>query len=241
MIFGIRTIIEAVKSGKEIEHIFLKRGLKSELLRELSGICRELSIPVQVVPVERINRISRKNHQGAIAYISNIEYNNIEEIIPRLYEQGKTPLVLILDGITDVRNFGAICRTAECAGVDAIIFATKGSAQINADTIKTSAGSIHYIPICRTNNLKQTIAFLKNSGITVFAANEKTDTIYFDANFKNPSAVIMGSEDKGIQLEYLRICDTMIKIPLKGRIESLNVSVAAGVILYEVVRQRNIT
>jgi 23S rRNA (guanosine2251-2'-O)-methyltransferase len=238
-IFGIRAVIEAIESGREIDKVLIKRGLKSDLYSELIEKIRLLNITFQYVPVEKIERITRKNHQGVIAYISPIVYHNIEEIIPSLYESGKQPLILILDKITDIRNFGAIARTAECAGVDAIIIPETGSAQINEDAIKTSAGALHVINVCRSKNLQKTIQYLKNSGLKIIAATEKADHTYFSADFTGPIAIIMGSEDRGIALEYLKNADELVRIPIVGKIESLNVSVASAVLIYEAYRQRN--
>jgi len=237
-IFGIRAIIEAIKSGKEIDKIIVKKGLQGDLIGELLGFVKQLNIPLQFVPIEKINRITNKNHQGVIAYVSAITYYNIEEIIPNLFETGKIPFLLILDGITDVRNFGAITRTAECAGVDTIIIPNKGAAQINADAVKTSAGALNHIKVCRTNNLVKTVKYLKESGIRVIAATEKTNDLYFTQNFKDPVAIILGSEEFGISPEMLKVADYLAKIPILGKISSLNVSVAASIFIYETVKQR---
>lgn len=237
-IFGIRSVIETIKSGKEIERILIKKGLKGELFSELNGLIKKHQIPTQFVPSEKIDRVTKKNHQGVIAYLSVVIYQNIEEIIPRLFEEGRNPFILILDQITDVRNFGAICRTAECAGVDAILIPEKGSAQINADAIKTSAGAINYLSICRVKNLVSTIKFLKNSGIRILAATEKAEEIYFKGNFADPIGIVLGSEEFGVSPEVLKISDYLIKIPILGKIQSLNVSVAASIVIYEAVKQR---
>ncbi|MGI6048789.1 MAG: 23S rRNA (guanosine(2251)-2'-O)-methyltransferase RlmB [Petrimonas sp.] len=238
MIFGIRAVIEAVEAGKDIDKVLVKRELQGELFKELQEVLRLHEIPMQRVPVERIDRITRKNHQGIIAFTSAVTYQKLEQIIPFLYEQGKNPFILVLDGITDVRNFGAIARTCEVAGVDAIVIPARGSVSVNADAIKTSAGALHSIPVCRENNLKDAILFLKNSGIKVVAATEKAAEFYTDTDFSVPTAIVMGSEDEGVATEHLRICDELVKIPQFGTIQSLNVSVAAGVMIYEVVKQR---
>ena len=237
-IFGIRAVIEAVRSGKEIDRVLIKKGLAGELFQELFKEIRDGQIAFQYVPAEKLNRITRKNHQGVIALVSSIPYHNIESIIPGLFEQGKMPFILILDGITDVRNIGAIARTAECAGVDAIIVPERGSAQINADAVKTSAGALHYVPVCKVKNLTNTIKFLKNSGLRIAAATEKTSDLYFSIDYREPFALILGAEDTGISPESLRLADYLISIPLSGHIESLNVSAAASVIIYEAVKQR---
>jgi 23S rRNA (guanosine2251-2'-O)-methyltransferase len=237
-IFGIHTVIEAINSGKEIERILVKKSLQGELYYKLSDLARKMQIPMQLVPVEKIDRITRKNHQGIVALISPITYYNIEEIIPKLFEEGKTPLLLILDQVTDVRNFGAIARSAEVAGVDAIIIPEKGAAQINSDALKTSAGALHLIPVCRVKSLNMTVKFLKNSGLKIIAATGKAEKFYDETNMKDPLAIIMGSEEFGIEAGLLRIADEWVKIPQSGQIESLNVSVAAGIMIFEAVRQR---
>jgi 23S rRNA (guanosine2251-2'-O)-methyltransferase len=239
-IFGIRTIIEAINSGKEIEKILIKKGLQGELYHQLMDLVHKMQIPVQMVPIEKIDRVTRKNHQGILAFISPIFYQNIEEIIPRLYEEGKTALILILDEITDVRNFGAIARSAEVAGVHAIVIPEKGSAQINADAIKTSAGALHLIPVCRTKSLSNVIKFLKNSGLKIVAATDRGEKFYYDINLKDPVAIILGSEDIGIEAGLLKISDEWGKIPQLGQIQSLNVSVAAGIMVFEAIRQRSL-
>jgi len=239
LIFGIRAVIEAVKSGKQIEKIVFKKGLQGELFTELHEIAKKYNIPFQFVPIERINKISRKNHQGVIAYTSPVSYHKIEDIVPQLYEEGKEPLILILDGITDVRNFGAIVRSAECAGVDAVIIPDRNSVRITADAIKTSAGALHTVPVCRSTDIYKTIKLLQDFGIAVIGATEKAENFYFKSNFKQPVAILMGGEDKGIKENLLKITNENVKIPIKGKIESLNVSVATSIIIYEVVRQRS--
>lgn len=238
MIFGIRAVIEAVEAGKDIDKVLVKRELSGELFMELQEQLRRYEIPMQKVPLERIDRITRKNHQGVIAFTSAVTYQKLENIVPLLYEEGKTPFILVLDGLTDVRNFGAIARTCEVAGVDAIVIPARGSVSVNADAIKTSAGALHSIPVCRENNLKEAIIFLMNSGIKVVAATEKAASFYTGTDLSVPVAIVMGSEDTGVAPEHLRICDELVKIPQSGTIQSLNVSVAAGVLIYEVVRQR---
>lgn len=238
-IFGTRAVIEAINTGKNIEKVFIKTGLNNELYQQLLALIKENEIAHQFVPIEKINRITRKNHQGVLAFISPVEFTDIEMLLPVIFESGKDPLFLILDQITDVRNFGAIARSAECAGVDAIIIPEKGMARIGADAIKTSAGAIHHIPICKVNNLYRTIQYLQNSGIQIIAATEKADKIYTQGNFKSPVAIVMGSEESGISQSILNIADQKLKIPLFGSIESLNVSVSAALMIYEAVRQRN--
>ena len=238
MIFGVRAVIEALDAGKEIDKILIKRDMQSDLSRELFAALRGRMISVQRVPVERIDRITRKNHQGVVAFVSPITYQLTEDIVPFLFEQGKSPLLLMLDGITDVRNFGAIARTCECAGVDAIIIPAKNSVTVNADAVKTSAGALMTLPVCKERSLTATIKFLKDSGFRILAATEKGDYDYSKANYTDPTCIIMGAEDTGVPYEHLKYCDEWVRIPLIGKIESLNVSVAAGILLYEAVKQR---
>jgi 23S rRNA (guanosine2251-2'-O)-methyltransferase len=238
LIFGLRPIIEALRAGKEIERLFVQTGLKNELFGELMGLLKKHDVPFQYVPVEKLNRLTTKNHQGVAGYVSSITYQKIKDVLPIVFESGRTPLILILDRITDVRNFGAIARTAECTGVDAIIIPTKGAAQVNADAMKTSTGALHSIPICREENIAEAISFLRESGLQVVACTEKTSDMYYQQDYTLPVAIIMGSEENGVSPEYLKTADAHAKIPMLGQISSLNVSVATGVVLYEVVRQR---
>lgn len=238
-IYGTRAVIEAINTGKNIEKVFIKTGLNNELYQQLLSLIRENEIAFQFVPIEKINRITRKNHQGVLAFVSPIEYTNIEMLLPVLFESGKEPILLILDQITDVRNFGAIVRSAECAGIQAIIIPEKGMARIGADAIKTSAGAIHHVPICKVNNLVKTVQYLKDSGIQIIASTEKAEKIYTEGNFISPVAIVLGSEESGISQSILNIADQKLKIPLMGNIESLNVSVSAALMMYEAVRQRN--
>lgn len=238
-LFGTRAVIEAIKKGKTIDKILIKKGLRNELISELTDLAKTDGIAIQYVPIEKINRITRKNHQGVLAFVSPIEFDNIENVIPGIYEKGETPLLLVLDQITDVRNFGAIARSAECAGVQAIIIPEKGMARIGADAVKTSAGAIHNIPICKTNNLYHTVRFLQESGIQIVAATEKAEKLFTDTDMKMPLAIVMGSEDTGISSQILKLADEQLKIPILGKIESLNVSVSAALMIYEAVRQRN--
>jgi 23S rRNA (guanosine2251-2'-O)-methyltransferase len=237
-IFGIRAIIEAVEAGKTIDKLFIQKGLHNDLFAELWKLVRVKRINYKHVPIEKINRLTRKNHQGVFAFISPIDFHNIEDVIPKLYEEGKNPLVLVLDRITDVRNFGAIARTAECAGVDTILIPEQNAAAINADAIKTSAGALHKITVCRTWNLKLALQFLKDSGIQLIGCTEKTQDDMYKPDYTSPTAIIMGSEEDGVSPEFLKMCDAKAKIPMSGKIASLNVSVATGVILYEAIRQR---
>lgn len=241
MIFGIRAIIEAIQAGKNIDKVIIKRELSGELAKQLISLVKQHHISLQRVPIERIDRYTRKNHQGAIAFLSAISYERIDNIIPFLYEQGKNPFILVLDSLTDVRNFGAIARTCEVAGVDAIVIPARGSATVNADAVKTSAGALLKIPVCKEPNLTQSIHFLKNSGLKIVAATEYATQIHTEANLSGPIAIIMGSEEHGIAKENLRVADYLVKIPQFGTIASLNVSVAAGILIYETIRQQTST
>ena len=239
MIFGIRAVIEAIQAGKEIDKVLVKIGLEGDLAKELFAELRPTDIPVQRVPVEKLNRITRKNHQGVVAFISAVTYQKLENIIPMIYEEGRTPFIVVLDGITDVRNFGAIARTCECAGVDAIVIPEKGSVSVNADAMKTSAGALHHLPVCREKSVNEALKFLQQSGFKLIAATEKASEVYTQTNdYIDPVAIVMGAEDTGISNENLRICDVLVSIPQFGEIGSLNVSVAAGVLIYEGIRQR---
>ena len=238
-IFGIRAIIEAVEAGKTIDKLFIQKGLHNDLFAELWKLVREKRINYKHVPLEKINRLTRKNHQGVFAFISPIDFHNIEDVIPKLYEEGKNPLVLVLDRITDVRNFGAIARTAECAGIDTILIPEQNAAAINADAIKTSAGALHKVTVCRTWNLKLALQFMKESGIQLIGCTEKTQDDMYKPDYTTPTAIIIGSEEDGVSPEFLKMCDSRAKIPMNGKIASLNVSVATGVILYEAIRQRD--
>ena len=237
-IFGIRPIIEVIKSGKTIDKLFIQKGLHNESFAMLWKLVRKNRINYKHVPAEKINRLTKKNHQGVFAFISPIDFYNIEDVIPSLYEDGKSPLILVLDRITDVRNFGAIARTAECSNVDCIIVPEQNSAAINSDAMKTSSGALNNIKICRTWNLEMTLQMLKDSGIQIVSCTEKTNNKIYSVNYQIPTAIILGSEENGISNEFLKLSDEKVKIPILGNIESLNVSVACGVILFEIVRQR---
>ena len=240
LVYGIRPVMEAIHAGKEIDRIFITRNSNGELMTELKKLLTDREIPWQEVPIEKIHRITRNNHQDVVCYISPVSYSSIENIIPGIFERGETPLILILDRITDVRNFGAIARTAECAGVHAIVIPFRGAAQVTADAIKTSAGALNNIPVCRENNFRDTFAFLRQSGLHIIAATEKGIQNYYNADFTGPLAIIMGSEENGVSDDILKVADALVKIPLLGSISSLNVSVASGILLYETIRQRNI-
>lgn len=238
IIYGIRAVIEAVKSGQHLERVFIQKNLKGDLYKELMLELHQSSSPISKVPIERINKFTKKNHQGVVALISPIQYHSLEHLIPELFEQGKNPLLLILDEITDVRNFGAIARTAECLGVHGIIIPIRGGAQVNEDAVKTSAGAFNYLPVCRENNLIDAARFLQESGISLIACSEKTNNSLKDIDFTLPTAIIMGSEERGISPTLMELASDIAKVPMSGNIESLNVSVATGMALYEVARQR---
>ncbi len=239
IIFGIHALLEAIDAGKDIDKVFMRRDAGSDLFKKLMGELRRREIPMQQVPVEKLNRITRKNHQGVVAYLSEISYGDITGILPSIFEAGKDPLVLLLDGVSDVRNFGAVARSAECAGVHAIVIPLSGSAAINADAIKTSAGALHRIPVCRHRDLRSVARFLRESGLRLFAATEKAESVMYKTDMTGPAGIILGSEERGISAELLKDADQWISIPMQGSISSLNVSVAAGVILFEVIRQRS--
>lgn len=237
-IYGIRAVMEAIEAGKEIDKVFIAKDLQGDLASELIALTRQNRVVTQRVPVERINRITRKNHQGVLAMMSAVTYHRLDHLVPELYEAGLLPFIVVLDGITDVRNFGAIARTCECAGVDAIVIPEHGSVSVGADAIKTSAGALHHIPVCRVRSTAQAVKFLRENGYNTVAVSEKADFNYTEGSYTDPVALIMGAEDTGISPEVLKQCETRVSIPMFGNIGSLNVSVAAGVMIYEVVRQR---
>ena len=239
LIYGIRTVIEAVKSGQHLERVFIQKSLKGDLYKELMLNLHQTSTPISKVPVERINKFTKKNHQGVVALISPVQYHTLEHLVPQIFEEGKNPLILILDEVTDVRNFGAIARTSECLGVHAIVIPSRGGAQINEDAVKTSAGAFNYLPVCREKSLLDVVRYLQESGINVIACSEKTDHSLAEINFSLPTAIIMGSEENGISDELIQMANDISKVPTTGSIESLNVGVAAGMALYEVQRQRS--
>jgi 23S rRNA (guanosine2251-2'-O)-methyltransferase len=240
MLFGLRPIMEALSAGRTLEKIFLLRGTKNSLTQEINEMARQQGIPVSSVPVEKLDNLTRKNHQGAVAFVSPIDYMPLDSILSGLYEEGKVPFLLVLDRVTDVRNFGAIARNAECMGVHAIVVPSQGAAQINGDAVKTSAGALNLIPVCREANLKNTLTYLRESGVQIIACTEKADAGLEtgSVDMTGPVAVLMGSEEDGISPEYLRLSDHRLRIPMTGQIGSLNVSVASGIMLFEVLRQR---
>jgi len=241
LIYGIHPIIEALNAGKDIEKILLSRELRNVQVKEISLKAEQMDIPIQKVPTEKLDSFTKANHQGIVAFVSVIEYQPIEDILLKTFEAGKQPVFIVLDRITDVRNFGAIARSAECAGVDALIIPSRGSAQVNADAIKTSAGALNLIPVHRSPNLKNTLRYFKDSGVRIIAVTEHGSTNYDSTDLTGPIAFVLGSEEDGISPEYLKLCDERIKIPLFGTIGSLNVSVAAGIIMFEAKRQNNKT
>jgi 23S rRNA (guanosine2251-2'-O)-methyltransferase len=238
MMFGTRAVMEAIKAGRDIEKIFIQAGLNNDLAKELINLAKSRGVPFTFVPLPKLNSLSTKNHQGVICMLSAVQFAPLENIIDKIYSEGLEPFFLILDRITDVRNFGAIARTAECAGLDGIIIGDSGNAPITGDAMKTSAGALSYLPVCRTSNMKKTIQYLKESGIQVIACTEKADKALYELDFKAPVALIVGSEEDGISNQLLKEADHVVKIPMRGKIESLNVSVATGIAIYEVLRQK---
>jgi 23S rRNA (guanosine2251-2'-O)-methyltransferase len=237
-IFGIRAIIEAIQAGTEIDKVFLQKDAQGDLMKELMQTMKKNNINFSYVPVEKLNRLTSKNHQGAVATISPISFHNLEDLVTNVIASGKKPLFLILDQLSDARNFGAIIRTAECTGVNGIIIQKQGAAPVNGDTVKTSAGAVFNIPICKVDHIKDAVFFLQASDIKTVAATEKTDNLIYDIDFNQGIAIIMGSEDRGVNPSVLKIVDEKAKLPMHGTIESLNVSVACGAFLYEALRQR---
>lgn len=237
-IFGIRAIIEAIRNKKEIDKVFIQKEAQGDLMKELMKAMKQANVNFSYVPVEKLNRLTSQNHQGAVATISPVKFYDMETLINQVAESGKMPLFLILDQLSDARNFGAIIRTAECTGVNGIIVQKAGSAPVNGDTVKTSAGAVFNVPICKVEHIKDAIFYLQGSGVKTVAATEKTDANIYDVNLNEPVAIIMGSEDRGINPSVLKIVDEKAKLPMFGTIGSLNVSVACGAFLYEAVRQR---
>ncbi len=237
-IYGIRAILEAINTNEPIDKVFIQRGLKGDLFKELEGVLRKNHINASYVPIEKLNRLTKNNHQGVVANISPITFHELEGLVEKVMEVKKNPLFLLLDQLSDVRNFGAIIRTAECTGVDGIIIQRKGAAPVTADTIKTSAGAAFMIPIAKVDHIKDAVFYLQASGVQVISASEKTDNTIYDVSFTEATAIVMGSEDRGISPSILKVSDHVAKLPLLGEIESLNVSVACAVFLYEAVRQR---
>jgi 23S rRNA (guanosine2251-2'-O)-methyltransferase len=237
IVFGIRPVIEAIESGRQIEKVYVRKGSEGQLLAELKSVCKAQKIHMQEVPVEKLNRMTRLNHQGVVATIAPIVYADLEEILAGVPE-GEPGLIVLLDSITDGRNFGAIARSAECVGAHGVITSLKSSAPVNAEALKSSAGALNIIPVARVGSIRNTLKALQAEGYQVAAATEKATQSVYEADFTKPTVVVMGSEDTGISKEVLKMCDCQVAIPMRGRIESLNVSAAAAVILFEVLRQR---
>lgn len=239
LIYGSRAVIETIQSGKHLEKLFIQKKNASDLVKQLLQLVNKHAIPVSWVPAEKLNRLTKKNHQGVVAFVSPVQYHNLHHVLTEVFEKGKTPLFLALDGLTDVRNFGGIARTAECMGVDAVIIPIKGSVQINADAVKTSAGALNYLPVCRDMKLLDGLKYLKESGLQVVSCSEHGNTSPDQVDFKSPTVLVMGSEEDGISREILDHTDTKCAIRMAGHIDSLNVGNATAMMLYEVARQRN--
>lgn len=237
-IYGIHAVLEAIDAAKDIDKILLSKTLNPETAQEIIEKARVLRVPVQRVPVQKIDRITRRNHQGVLAMMAAVTYYRVDDLVPRLFDEGKNPFVVVLDGVTDVRNFGAVARTCECAGVSAIVIPDHESVSVNADAVKTSAGALNYLPVCRERNLVSAVKFLRDSGFKIVGTSDKSQTSYTHADYTGPVAIVLGAEDKGISPEIMKLCDTQVLIPEFGHINSLNVSVAGGIMIYEVVRQR---
>ena len=237
-IYGVHAVLEAFEAGKDIDKILLSKTLNDETAKEISEKARALRVPVQRVPVQKIDRITRKNHQGVLAMMAAVTYYQVEDLVPQLFDEGENPFFVVLDGVTDVRNFGAVARTCECAGVSAIVIPDRESVSVNADAVKTSAGALNYLPVCREHNLVKAVRLLRDSGFKIVGTSDKSQMLYTKGNYTGPVAIVLGAEDKGISPEIMKLCDTQVLIPEFGHINSLNVSVAGGIMIYEVVRQR---
>ncbi len=237
IVFGIRPVAEAIESGKQIEKLYLRKGAEGQLMTELRDLAFRHRIRVQEVPTEKLNRLVKGNHQGAVAQIAPIEYVELTDILERVPDD-ETPLIVLFDGVTDVRNFGGIARSAECAGAHGLITPLKNSAPVNSEAMRSSAGALSRIPVCRVGSIRNTVKALQAEGFQAVAATEKSRKLLYDADLRKPTVIIMGSEETGISKEVLKLCDEQLAIPLIGAVESLNVSAAAAVMLFEVVRQR---
>jgi 23S rRNA (guanosine2251-2'-O)-methyltransferase len=238
MLFGAHPILEAIEAGKTLDRVFIQSNTKSELISKIKLTLKDHQISWSSVPEEKLNRITSKNHQGVIAFVSPVSFGDVHHIVANTFESGHTPLLLMLDSITDVRNFGAIVRTAECMGVHAVIIPDKGSAQINEETMKASSGALHHMPICKVKNLYETLKLLQSSGLQVCVASEKARQYAKETDFKLPTCIVMGNEETGPSKSIMTLADYLILIPMVGRVQSLNVGVATGMLLYEVLRQR---
>ena len=237
-IYGIHAVLEAIEAGKDIDKILLSKTLNDDTAREISDLARQLRIPVQRVPVQKIDRITRRNHQGVLALMAAVTYYRLEDLVPQMFDNGENPFIVVLDGVTDVRNFGAVARAFDCAGVSTIVIPDHESVSVNADAVKTSAGALNYLPVCREHNLVKAVKLLRDSGFKIVGTSDKSQMSYTSANYTGPVAIVLGAEDKGVSPEIMKLCDTQVMIPEFGHINSLNVSVAGGIMIYEVVRQR---
>ena len=237
-IYGIHAVTEAIEAGKDIDRILLSKTLNSDTAQDIINRAKSLKVPVQRVPVQKIDRITRRNHQGVLAMMAAVTYYRVENLVPQLFDEGENPFFVVLDGVTDVRNFGAVARTCECAGVSAIVIPDRESVSVNADAVKTSAGALNYLPVCREHNLVSAVKLLRDSGFKIVGTSDKNAIPYTQGDYTGPVAIVLGAEDKGISQDIMKLCDTQVLIPEFGHINSLNVSVAGGIMIYEVVRQR---
>lgn len=238
LIFGTRAILETIQAGQSIDKVFIDKAAKTPLHKTLLALLKAQQIPYSQVPTVKLQKLTRQNHQGAVALLAPIDFAPLSQVVQTSYELGKSPLILLLDGITDVKNFGAIVRTAACTSVDAVVIPTQGSASVGGDAMKTSAGALAHVPICRVASLREAIAYLQASGLHILACHENAPQSLYATDLNLPLALILGAEDQGIAPAHLRLADAQVKIPMTGPIASLNVSVAAAVVLYEAVRQR---
>ncbi|MBO4803470.1 MAG: 23S rRNA (guanosine(2251)-2'-O)-methyltransferase RlmB [Muribaculaceae bacterium] len=237
-IYGIHAVSEAIEAGKDIDKILLSKTLNNDTAQDIINRAKALRVPVQRVPVQKIDRITRRNHQGVLAMLAAVTYYHVEDLVPQLFDDGENPFFVVLDGVTDVRNFGAVARTCECAGVSAIVIPDRESVSVNADAVKTSAGALNHLPVCREHNLVAAVKMLRDSGFKIIGTSDKNSMPYTQGDYTGPVAIVLGAEDKGISPEIMKLCDTRVLIPEFGHINSLNVSVAGGIMIYEVVRQR---
>ncbi len=238
LIYGVQPLLEAFEAGKTIEKIFIQRDLTHEKTQEILQFARQRGVPISKVPTQKLERFTRKNHQGVVAFISAVSYSSLENIIAGCYDRGESPFILVLDRITDVRNFGAISRSAECVGVHGLVVPTRNSALLGGDAVRTSAGALNHLDVCRVESLVEAITYLKNSGLKVVGCTEKAAENLYDQSLEAPLAIVMGSEEDGLSPEVMRVCDQLLRIPMKGNVQSLNVSVAAGIFLFEAARQQ---
>ena len=237
-IYGIHAVTEAIEAGKDIDKILLSKTLNNDTAQDIINRAKALRVPVQRVPVQKIDRITRRNHQGVLAMLAAVTYYHVEDLVPQLFDDGENPFFVVLDGVTDVRNFGAVARTCECAGVSAIVIPDRESVSVNADAVKTSAGALNHLPVCREHNLVAAVKMLRDSGFKIIGTSDKNSMPYTQGDYTGPVAIVLGAEDKGISPEIMKLCDTRVLIPEFGHINSLNVSVAGGIMISEVVRQR---